>query len=318
MSRDAHPSDEERHTPVSGPSTAPPPDLSVVIASYNAGRTIEACLDSLRSQKTSRTFETLLVDSSADGTAALVRQKYPEVQLITSPSRLYCGDARNLALPQARADIIAFLDADCVVESGWVDAVLQAQHPPHMLVSGVIENGTPESQVAWAYYFCEFSQWLPRRDSGEIDEGAGCCLSFQRQAYEAYGPFLGGTYSSDTAFHWRAWRDGHKVYLDPAIRVYHRTLYTVREYLGHVAFHRQCYAQVKGRERHLGLAQRLVHIITAPALPFVLLAATGIHVAKSRRHLRKFLGCLPLLFAGLCARAWGEFWGFMAPQRRRP
>ena len=287
------------------------PELTVIIASYNARRTIETCLDSLRLQNSSRTFETILVDSSTDGTADLVRQRYPEVQLITSTSRLFPGGARNVGFKAAQAKIIAFLDADCFVESGWVDAILEAHRTPHYLVSGAVLNGTPEHPVAWAYYFCEFSHWLPGGKIREIREAPGCCLSFKREAYEAYGPFIEGTYSSDTAFHWRAWRDGHKVYLDPAIRVFHRTLYNVREYLNHVAYHRRCYARVKVRETRLGLAGRLAHVGLTPVLPFLLLTAIGTRVVQSRRFLRKCLGCLPLLFAGLCARAWGEFLGFL-------
>jgi len=287
------------------------PELSVIIASYNARRTIEMCLDSLRRQKSSRSFETILVDSSTDGTANLVRHRYPEVRLITSRSRLFCGSARNVALKVAQAPIVAFLDADCFVEQGWVDAVLAAQSPPHFLVSGVVLNGTPDRRVAWAYYFCEFSHWLPGGATREICEAAGCCLSFQREAYETYGPFLEGTYSSDTAFHWRVWRDGHKVYLDPAIRVFHRTQYTVREYLSHVAYHRWCYARVKRRETGLGLLARLAHVLLTPMLPFLLLMVIGTRVIISRRFFHEFLGCLPLLFVGLCARAYGEFRGFL-------
>ncbi len=287
------------------------PELSVIIASYNARGTIEMCLDSLRLQQSSRTFETILVDSSTDGTAELVRQRYPEVQLITSTSRLFCGSARNVGLKVAQAPIIAFLDADCFVERGWVDAVLEAQRTPHYLISGVVLNGTPDHPVAWAYYFCEFSHWLPGGAIREIPEAAGCCLSFKREAFEAYGPFLKGTYSSDTAFHWRAWRDGHKVYLDPSIRIFHQTLYNVREYLSHVAFHRRSYARVKVRENRLGLVGRLGHVVLTPALPFLLLTAIGTRVAQSRLFSREFLRYLPLLFAGLCARAWGEFLGFL-------
>lgn len=126
------------------------PELSIIIASYNARRTIETCLDSLRLQNTSRAFETILVDSSTDGTADLVRQRSPEVKLITSTSRLFPGAARNLGLKAAQAKIIAFLDADCFVERGWVDAVLEAQSPPHYLVSGAILNGTPDRRLAWS------------------------------------------------------------------------------------------------------------------------------------------------------------------------
>ena len=172
-------------------------------------------------------------------------------------------------------------------------------------------NGSPQRPVAWAYYFCEFSHWLPGGATRDIREAAGCCLSLQRESYEAYGPFLEGTYCSDTAFHWRARRDGQTVHLDPAIRVFHRTPYSVREYLRHVAYHRRSYARVRLRETGPRPALRLAHAMLTPALPCLLLAAIGARVLKSRRFFREFLGCLPLLFAGLCARAYGEFLGFL-------
>jgi GT2 family glycosyltransferase len=286
------------------------PALSVIIASWNASRTIEACLDSLRSQKTAAPFEIILVDSSSDGTADLVGRDYPEVRVITSPARLYCGEARNLAIPMARAAIVAFLDADCFVESGWVDALLVAHRTSGLLVTGSVENGTPENLTAWAYYFCEFNLWLPRAAERRLAEAPGCSLSFKKPAWERYGPFLTGTYSSDTAFHWRASSDGQPVSFHPSIRVFHRALYGPREFLRHVVFHRRCYAQVKVRECRVGAMGRLARSLLAPALPFLLLVVITARVLRSGRHQREFLRCTPLFFGGLCARAWGEFLGF--------
>ena len=286
------------------------PELSILIASFNSRRTIESCLVSLCNQKTTRRFEIILVDSSTDGTAEFVSAHYPEVHLITSPTRLFCGDARNLGMCAARAPIIAFIDADCYVESGWVNRVLEAHRRPELLIGGVIQNGTPESAVAWAYYFCEFSLWLPRREAGPIREVAGCCLSFKREAFDRYGPFLTGTYSSDTVFHLRARADGQVVRQEPAIQVFHRTLYTAGEFLRHVAFHRRCYAKVQMKVRQLSKRQRLFRLLLTPILPFLLFGATGLRVMRSNSLHGQFFRSLPLVFAGLCARAWGECQGF--------
>ncbi len=177
-------------------------------------------------------------------------------------------------------------------------------------MTGSVENGTPESPTAWAYYFCEFNLWLPRAGERRIAEAPGCALSFKRPAWERYGPFLAGTYSSDTAFHWRARSDGQLVSFHPSIRVFHRALYTSREFLRHVVLHRRCYAQVTVLERRVSAMGRLARSLAAPALPFILLATISARVLRSGRHQREFLRCLPLLFGGLCARAWGEFLGF--------
>ncbi|HSW48736.1 MAG TPA: glycosyltransferase family 2 protein, partial [Bryobacteraceae bacterium] len=110
------------------------PALSVVISCYNSRSTLDDCLSSLRRQETRSRFEVILVESSADGTADHVRRDYPEVRLLASARRLYCGDARNLALGVARAPVVAFLDADCHVGAEWVEAVLEAHRSPYWLV----------------------------------------------------------------------------------------------------------------------------------------------------------------------------------------
>jgi glycosyltransferase involved in cell wall biosynthesis len=140
------------------------PDVSVVVASFNERDAIERCLASLERQETSRSFEVIVIDSSIDGTDAVAR-RFPFVRVFHFPERKYCGDARNEGLALARADVIAFLDADCFVENDWIEAIFRAHQSPYLAVGGVIENGAPESLLAWAYYFCEFNLWLPRPTS---------------------------------------------------------------------------------------------------------------------------------------------------------
>jgi GT2 family glycosyltransferase len=294
------------------------PELSVVIASYNSLATVDACLCSLRRQKTSRPLEIILVDSSTDGTGEHVRRRYPEVVLLVSPQRLYCGDARNRALEVARAPVIAFLDADCYVEEGWAGALLKAHRSPHWLIGGTVDNGSRKSLCAWAYYFCEFSLWLPRTRPAQIAEVAGGCLSIKREAFERYGPFLAGTYCSDTAFQWRARRDGHRALLSPAIRVFHTCEPGVRELLAHVSQHRRFFAQVARSQRKIEGWRRRVLVIMSPLYPFLLLALTSWRVLRRPRYLGWFLLCSPLVFLGCCARAWGELTGLAAPMPAAP
>ena len=68
----------------------------------------------------------------------------------------------------------------------------------------------------------------------------------------------------------------------------------------------------------MGIVARLAQVLLTPAVPFLLLAAIGTRVFISRRFFREFLGCLPLLFTGLCARAWGEFLGFLTSSPEKP
>lgn len=294
------------------------PDLSVIVASFNARMTIEACLESLARQATETGYEIIVVDSSIDGTADIVADKFPNVRLCRFSERRYPGDARNLGLAVARAEIIAFVDADCTVEKNWVNEVLRVHHrSSNLIVGGIIDNGSPQRMVGWGYYFCEFSLWLPQSSEREIREIAGCCLSMKRAAFDKYGPFLEGTYCSDSAFQWRMALDGHKVLFVPAVRVFHTTAFRLREFLRHIVVHRRFFAEVSAREKKLSCWQRAVLVLSVPFLPFVLFGCVSYRVFTAGVYLRQFLFACPFVFFGLMARTWGECIGYLRLRKRR-
>ncbi len=290
-------------------------DLSVIITAYNSRDTVCACLASLDAQKTSHRFEVLLVDSGSDGTAELVAAEFPQVRLIRSAKRLYAGEGRNLAIPQAEAPLIAFLDADCHVEPDWVEAVLAAQQRPNLVAAGAVHNGSTGSLMGWAYYFCEFNLWAAALSAParEIDEAAGCCLSMKREAFERFGPFPGGSYSSDSAFARRMQAAGHRVLFWPSARVYHHYDRGLRDFLEHQALHRRGYAAVLCRQRRLSRWHRLGRILGLPLLPGALSCALIYRLGRTPELFRPLAAAAPLVWLGFWARAWGEFTGYLRP-----
>ncbi|PID39664.1 MAG: hypothetical protein CSA24_00760 [Deltaproteobacteria bacterium] len=90
------------------------PRVSVVMAAYNAERTIEEALSSLVEQ-TVKPFEIIVVDDgSSDGTAELVRRFQPEgveVRLLTQ-TNAGPSAARNHGIREVRGELTAFMDAD--------------------------------------------------------------------------------------------------------------------------------------------------------------------------------------------------------------
>jgi glycosyltransferase involved in cell wall biosynthesis len=286
------------------------PEVSVVVSAFNERNTIERCLASLERQETNKAYEVFVIDSSSDGTEAVAR-RFPFVHVRHFPGRKYCGDARNEGLALTRGDIIAFLDADCFVEKDWIEAIVGAHRSPYLAVGGVIENGAPESLLAWAYYFCEFNLWLPGPTSCEIAQMAGCGLSIKRRAFEQYGPFLEGTYSSDTAFQWRMAKDGHRVLFVPGIRVFHTVRHNLGGFLRHVVEHRRGFATVSAGERHFSTGKRVAAALAAPFLPLLLFPVIALRVIRSGVYIRQFLLSSPVVALALMARAWGEFLGYV-------
>lgn len=287
------------------------PDLTVIITSYNSENNIVACLESLRRQKTEKIFEIILIDSSNDNTIKLAQAEFSGISIYSFDKRKYCGDARNFGMSVAKADIIAFLDSDCIVDNNWVNEVMNAHKTDYLAVGGVIENGDSKDLVSWAYYFCEFNLWLPFKETREIPEMAGCCLSIKRQAFDTYGPFIEGTYSSDTAFQWKLRQDNYKVLCVPTIKVYHTANYKIRDFLSHIFIHRQQYAKMVVNEKKISDFERTTMIFCSPILPIILFFLILIRVLRSRMFQFEFLCSSPLIFVGLFSRAFGEFTGFI-------
>ncbi len=99
--------------------------VSVIIPAHNAERFVEACLDSLLASKYPREcFELICVDNaSTDGTAGRVARYGGAVKLVREVKRGPAA-ARNAGLRAASHDIVAFTDADCVVDPGWLAALV--------------------------------------------------------------------------------------------------------------------------------------------------------------------------------------------------
>lgn len=286
------------------------PQLSVIIASFNASRTIAACLESLENQKTDRSFEIIVVDSSTDGTAELVEKRFPNVRLYRFSERKFCGGARNFGISVARGEIIAFIDADCTADSNWVDEILKAHRSPHPAIGGAIANGDPGSFVSWAAYFCEFSQWMPGTRPRWLDDIAGANMSYKKEIFDKYGGFREGTYCSDTEFHWRIGQDGHRLRFVPSILISHYNIDNLEKFLKHEFHHGLCFAHVRIQGQNFSRWKRFVYVIFSPFIPLRIFLKVAFNSVKNRIYLRQFLKTLPLVVLGLIWWSMGEVAGY--------
>jgi GT2 family glycosyltransferase len=70
--------------------------LSVVIVNYNVMHFLEQCLNSVRKAVKNIESEVFVVDNnSVDGSVKMVREKFPEVNLIVNPDNRGFSKANN-------------------------------------------------------------------------------------------------------------------------------------------------------------------------------------------------------------------------------
>ncbi|MCG5478975.1 MAG: glycosyltransferase [Ensifer alkalisoli] len=93
------------------------PDVSFVVAAFNAADTIRRAVDSALAQEGISTEVIVVDDCSSDTTAAVVAaMQHPRLRLIALERNRGPGGARNAGLAAARGRWIAILDADDTVE----------------------------------------------------------------------------------------------------------------------------------------------------------------------------------------------------------
>jgi glycosyltransferase involved in cell wall biosynthesis len=278
--------------------------LSVIIASYNSQDTIVRCLTALENQTTNCQFEIIIVDTSTDGTAAIIRQEFPKIKLYTFSERKYPGAARNYGVMQSSGEILAFTDADCIVETDWIEKLITAhQIHSHPAIGG------------WAYYFATLTAWMPQVAAFERTDIPTGFLTVKRWAFDLYGPFSNIRYGEDTLFNWKLAQAGYLSMWLPAIKVSHINIDRLDLFLDRQFNHGYNFAKLRIQEQKFSILKRAVYAIAAPPIPFIILYRKIGEALKTGMYQKELIRSLPLTFAGILMWSYGEFLGYLKDRR---
>jgi len=185
----------------------PPPAVSVVIPTYERQDRIPDLLTELAKQTLgSKHFEVIVVDDcSSSDIVGLVEQLAGDlpyrVRALRTPYNDGPAAARNLGWKGATADLVAFVDDDCMPDPGWLEAGVSAlKRDPTV---GVVQGRTCAPEGVDVATLPDWSLWRVVDESTPFFEG--CNLFFRRCALEVTGGFDEDIhfYGEDTAAGWR-------------------------------------------------------------------------------------------------------------------
>lgn len=103
--------------------------LSVVIVTYNTGKELFDCLDSLQRQS-EKCFEIILVDN---GNANLNQLEKYNVSYYHSKYNDGPSSSRNLGIKKASSSLVAFLDDDSIATESWVSNIVSSFKLPNLI-----------------------------------------------------------------------------------------------------------------------------------------------------------------------------------------
>src|SRR5690606_35235449 len=97
------------------------PEISVIVPHYNDLVRLDRCLSALMSQSlASDRFEIIVADNMSPVGEEVVRDVIAgRARLVMAPER-GAGPARNAGVKAAGGTFLAFTDADCVPDAGWL------------------------------------------------------------------------------------------------------------------------------------------------------------------------------------------------------
>ncbi len=228
--------------PVAG-ADHPFPSLSVSICTRGRSDRLKRCLDSVVRLQRKSDFELLVIDNAPpDHATAELATYYPGVRYIVEP-RPGLDFARNRALLESTGDLIAYLDDDVVVDSGWLMGLQEAwsENQDAMAFTGLVMPLVLDTRAQVLFERRDgfrrgfdkkrFGRELPGNPlypCGAGIFGAGCNMAFRRdlllelggfdEALDTGAPLPGG---GDLDIFYRVIRGGGVLVYEPRYMVFH-------------------------------------------------------------------------------------------------
>lgn len=205
-----------------GGGTVTTPEVSVIVPGFRGRATIAACLDSVRRAAAGWRYEIIVVESSGDGAADLVRRRFPEIRVIEPPTPLSAGAARNEGFRHAHGRYLLCVDQDCLVPSDWIARLVELLNRDGVgAAGGSIAVANPKNIAGWCVYFLEFCTHFPSR--GRIRDNnflIGANSGWRPEAIR-HQAFPDQTLGEDLLATEAIRHNGFRVLYDPSLTVRH-------------------------------------------------------------------------------------------------
>lgn len=212
------------------------------MVSYNTSAYIAECIDSLLALNYPD-VEVIVVDNaSTDGSADLIKQRFPHVELVELPENKGFAGGASVGLFIAQGDIVATVNPDVRLDPGWMRAMANTLVRPDVGIVGsriLYPDGvTIQHAGGIVHYPLATTDHIGR---GEIDKGqynlekqvsfvTGAALAMRRDVGHLLNFFdedFFPMYYEDVDLCWRAECEGLQTIYQPQALAYHRESVTV-------------------------------------------------------------------------------------------
>ena len=301
-------------------------DASLVVLNWNGRAFLERLLPSLEEalRAAPGNHEAIVVDNgSTDGSADLVRERFPWARLVLLPENRFFGRGISAGIEVASRDILVLLNNDMVLERDFLRALLARFDAPDLFaVTAQIRLEDPraprvETGKTRAFRRRGDLEWIQSpllaKEPPLVPAfwAGGGSSAFDREKFLALGgfdPLFDPFYVEDVSLSYAAWKRGWRILFEPGSVVRH-----VHRGTSAAVFGRTTVDRIDRRNRHLFF---WMHVTDAR---WVLAHALFLPWNSLKRARRTGVGLeLSALLAALARlpRAWGRRVRLRAQARR--
>lgn len=193
------------------------PSIAVIIPSLNSP-IIDQVLAAVEEQEGIDLVDEFLVVGKDDYGYISTGQR---AHLLDTKKPVLPGCARNMGIEATRAELLFFLDGDCLPQEGWLREHLAAHAAGYAVVSGgVLPGGDDYWQLS--YNLTMFHEYLTTNSPGKRQFLPTLNLSVTRDVFDAAGVFdTTMRRGEDVEWSTRVRRTGQELYFQPAARIFH-------------------------------------------------------------------------------------------------
>jgi GT2 family glycosyltransferase len=157
------------------------------------------------------------------------------LRVLHRPERLLGGGARNRGAAEATGEWIAFVDADVLPSTDWLERLLgMANRAPGRFVVGSVGYAVSGGYWGLANWISEFSEQAPWHPARRQRGGASCNMLLCAEDFRAAGGFPEAYQpGEDTMLFARLTEMGREQWFEPAARVDHYNQSGLRSFARH-------------------------------------------------------------------------------------
>jgi glycosyltransferase involved in cell wall biosynthesis len=242
--------------------------ISVVVPFFNSERFLAACIESLQAQEgVEQPYEIILIDNGSTDDSPAIAGGYDGIEVL-SEAKTGAYAARNTGIRAASAPLIALTDADCVVDSSWLRAMVRGMDDPSAAIlvghCAYPRHASPALKLLAAYENAK-AEYVLGRCPPAYHFAYANNMAVRRSVFDEIGPFEEWPRAADSELVHRlaARRPDQRAVFHPTMRVTHLEFVRARDRTRRLSLYTRTNSQIATfRElearRRLGLLWMLV------------------------------------------------------------